>query len=178
MKKSKKKLITLLTLAVFLFIASSNLFALTKSYAYDKGTQIYYLAASKPRSGGFSSGGFKSYSKPKTTIIKPDSGSFSTKPNTSYSNKNSGSSIKPDSGSFSTKPKTDNKTYNEKNKEYDNYPKTSKSIFGRGFYGFFNPFYRMRYGFGTSSWIIKAVMVITIIVILYIVIDFIRSRRK
>jgi len=177
MKKRKIKLITLFTLAVFLFIASLNLFALTKSYAYDKGTQIYYLAASRPKSGGFSSGGFKSYSKPKTTIIKPDSGGFSTKPNKSYENNNSNSSVKPDSGSFSTKPKNNDTTY--KNKNYDDYGKSSRPIFGRGgFYGFFNPFYGMTHGFRTSSWITKTIMVITIIVVLYIVIDFIRSRRN
>jgi len=180
MKKRKIKLITLFTLAVFLFIASLNLFALTKSYAYDKGTQIYYLAASRPKSGGFSSGGFKSYSKPKTTIIKPDSGGFSTKPNKSYENNNSNSSVKPDSGSFSTKPKNNDTTYKNKNyDDYDDYGKSSRPISSRGgFYGFFNPFYGMTHGFRTSSWIIKAVMVITIIVVLYIVIDFIRNRRN
>ena len=173
MKKSKKKLITLFTLTVFLFIASLNLFALTKSYAYDKGTQIYYLAASKPKSGGFSSGGFKSYSKPKTTIIKPDSGSFSTSPNKSYKNDNSNSSVKPDSGSFSTTPKNNDKTY--KNKNYDDYGSGSRPIFSRGgFYGFFNPFYGMRYG---SSWETTLFDDTTLKVILYIVIDFIRNKR-
>lgn len=178
MKNKNIKKISLLALVLFLFIASSNLFLMNKSYADDKGIDIYYLATSKPKSGGFSSGGSKSFSTPKSTTIKPDSGSFSTKPNKNY-NSSPGTSIKPDSGGFSTKPKNNN-TYEDKNKKYDNYdnyPRRSRPIFG-GFYGFSNPFYGMMYGFRTSSWIMKSVMIITVIVILYIIIDIIRSRRR
>ena len=174
MKKKKIKSVSLFILALFLFVASSNLFLLSKSYADDKGYEIYYLAESKPKSGGFSSGGTKSFSKPKITNIKPDSGRFSVKPNKSYKNKDSSSSIKPDSGSFSTKPKN-NKTYeNKKYDDYGNYPRKNRTLFG----GFYNPFYGMMYGFRTSSWIMKIVMIIIVIVILYIIVDFIRSRRK
>ncbi|MGL4913683.1 MAG: hypothetical protein ACRC3Y_14765 [Romboutsia sp.] len=179
MRNKKIKSISLLLVALFLLVASSNLYLLSKSYADDKGTEIFYLAESKPKSGGFSSGGSKNFSKPKITNIKPDSGKFSVKPNKSYKNKDSKSTIKPDSGNFSTKPKN-NKSSENKTKKYDdygNYPRKSRPLFG-GFYGFSNPFYGMMYGFRTSSWIMKIVMIITVIVILYIIIDFIRSRRR
>lgn len=180
MKNKKIKSISLLFVALFLFIASSNLLLLSNSYANDKGSEVFFLSQSKPKSGGFSSGGSKSFSKPKTTSIKPDSGKFSTKPNKSNNyNKDSKTNIKPDSGKFSTKPKN-NKDYEDKSKKYDdyeNYPKKSKPLFG-GFYGSSNPFYRMTYGFRTSSWIMNIVIIITILVILYIIIDFIRNRRK
>lgn len=179
MKKRSIKLISLFTLSLLLIIGSLNLVLVTKSYASDKENknEIYCLAQSKPRSGGFSSGGTKSYSKPKSTIIKPDSGGFSTKPNKTYNNNNLNSSVKPDSGSFSTKPKNNDKTY--ENKEYKDYKGGSRTTFNRGgFYGFFNPFYGMRHGFKTSSWITKVVVAITIIVVLYIVIDFIRNRKN
>lgn len=178
MKNKKIKLIPLLALVLFLSISSFNIFLLENSYSQGN---IFYLAEAAPKSGGFRSGGStKSFSTPKSTTIKPDSGSFSTKPNKGSSN-SPGSSIKPDSGSFSTKPNNNNKTYDNKKyntyDDYDNYPRKSRPISGN-FYGFSNPFYGMMYGFRTSSWIMKAVMVITVLVILYIIIDIIRSRRR
>lgn len=184
MKKKKIRLLSILIVVGFLLISVSNVFLLTKSYAQDKGIEIYYLAESKPKSGGFSSSkssSSKSYSKPKTSTIKPDSGSFSASPNKSSNKSNSKSSTKPDSGNFSTKPKTDKKTNNESkannNESYDNYPKSNKRIFRGRSYGYSNPFYGMMYGFRRTSWITKLVIAITVIVIIYIAIDYIRSRR-
>ena len=120
-------------------------------------------------------GNIKSYAYDATYVAlvsttKPSSGSFksSTKSSTkNYSTKQK-STIKPDSGSFSTKPNT-----------YDDYGgRTSKkSIFGGSYYGGYSPFRRVYFGYGISSWIMKLVMLITVIVVIYIIIDYIRSKR-
>ncbi|WP_195938013.1 hypothetical protein [Romboutsia sp. 1001713B170131_170501_G6] len=144
----------------------------------------------KPSSGSFSSkpsSNLKSSKSSKSqSTIKPDSGGFTTKPSDnsnidSKTNNKSNSTIKPDSGSFSTKPKNEsNENNSNTNKKYYDYdePKSSRPIFGGGYYsGGFNPFGRMFYSFSMSSWIVKLVVILTIIVVLYIAIDFIRNRR-
>ena len=126
----------------------------------------------------------KSYSTTPKSTIKPDSGSFSTKPNTSNKNSGSSSTIKPDSGSFSTSPKNNNRSNsnnntNTNNNDYDDYggSNSKKSIFWGSYYGGYSPFRRVFFGYGISSWIMKLVMLITVIVVIYIVIDYIRSKR-
>ena len=163
----------------------------TKSYSKRPKTTI------KPSSGSFTtkSKNNSSTSKknninsgshsiaPNTTTIKPDSGSFSTKPNTSTKNSGSSSTIKPDSGSFSTKPKNNSSSNNSNtntNKDYDDYGGSipRRSIFSGGYYGGYSPFRGGFFGYsGISSWIMKLVMIITVIVVIYIVIDYIRSKR-
>ena len=181
MNKNKMKIICFITTFVFLFTYISFLLSGIYSYAQDESEYFIAESYSKPKSGTFKSGGFKGYStNPKTTIIKPDSGGFSTKPKSSTINPKSSNSVKPDSGSFSTKPKTNNnnesKNNTNSNRDYNDYG--GSSIFGnRGFYGYGNPFYRVMYGFRVSSWIIKLVVIITVIVVIYVLIDFVRSRR-
>ena len=108
--------------------------------------------------------------KPKSSTTKPDSGSFSTKPNTnSKFNQNETSNSK-----------------NKKNDEYDDYSGGSSrrtyipSAYGRGFFGFggYNPFRYMGYRMGISPIIMDIVMIITVLIVLYIIIDFIRSRKN
>lgn len=155
-----------------------------------------------------SSSGSKSYTKPKTTTTKPDSGSFTTKPkpkpdatvnesssgSSSSTTKPKSSTTKPDSGNFSTKPNTkpntnsNDKTESNKNKKYyddDDYRGSSRrpympSNYGRGFFGFggYNPFRYMGYRFGVSPMIMDIVMIITVLIVGYIIVDFIRSRRN
>lgn len=163
-------------------------------------------SSSKPSSG--SSKSSSSYTKQKPSSTKPDSGSFSTKPkpeatinegttgNNSNNNttKPKSSTTKPDSGSFSTKPNTNSKSNqndtsnskNKKNDDYDDYGGRSSRrtyippAYGRGFFGFggYNPFRYMGYRMGISPMIMDIVMIITALIVLYIIIDFIRSRRN
>lgn len=163
-------------------------------------------SSSKPSSG--SSKSSSSYTKQKPSSTKPDSGSFSTKPkpeatinegttgNNSNNNttKPKSSTTKPDSGSFSTKPNTNSKSNqsdtsnskNKKNYDYDDYGGRSSRrtyippAYGRGFFGFggYNPFRYMGYRMGISPMIMDIVMIITALIVLYIIIDFIRSRRN
>ena len=49
---------------------------------------------------------------------------------------------------------------------------------GGGFFGgYFNPFRTIGYGGHISSWITNIVIIITVVVVAYIVIDMIRNRR-
>ena len=163
-------------------------------------------SSSKPSSS--SSKSSSSYTKQKPSSTKPDSGSFSTKPrpeatinegttgNNSNNNttKPKSSTTKPDSGSFSTKPNTNSKSKandntnskNKKNDDYDDYGGSSSRrtyippAYGRGFFGFggYNPFRYMGYRMGISPMIMDIVMIITVLIILYVIIDFIRSRKN
>ncbi|WP_042273783.1 hypothetical protein [[Clostridium] dakarense] len=186
MKNSKRKIACLLTTFIFLFAYIATTFHSIDAYAENyKEYIVASSSSSKPKSGGFSSGGSKSFStKPKSTTIKPDSGGFSSKPSNSSSKSNSSSSVKPDSGSFSTKPKNDNSNSNKKYNDYDDDrgSNSSRPIFGGsnygGYYGGYSPFHRIFYGFGVSSWITKVVVIITVAVIAYIIFDYIRSRRN
>ncbi|MDU7536775.1 MAG: hypothetical protein E7K67_07220, partial [Peptostreptococcaceae bacterium] len=65
------------------------------------------------------------------------------------------------------------------NNDYDDYggSTSKKSIFGGSYYGGYSPFRRVYFGYGISSWIMKLVMLITVIVVIYIIIDYIRSKR-
>ncbi|MBQ8999042.1 MAG: hypothetical protein IJ086_10210, partial [Clostridium sp.] len=56
---------------------------------------------------------------------------------------------------------------------------SSRPIFSSGRYygGYSNPFRYMGYRMGLSSWITNIIIIITVIVVLYIVIDYIRSKR-
>ncbi|GAA0704791.1 hypothetical protein GCM10008904_12260 [Paraclostridium ghonii] len=172
-------------------------------YQVAKGSFKSSSRSFKPSSGSSfkpsssSSKSSSSYTKQKPSTTKPDSGSFSTKPkpettiNEGSSGKNSsGSTTKPDSGSFSTKPNTNSKS-NENdssksnNKKYDDYGGSSRKTYiphtyGRGFFGFggYNPFRYMGYRMGISPLITDIVMVITILIVLYIIIDFIRNRKN
>ena len=125
-------------------------------------------STSKPSSS--SSKPSSSYTKPKSSTTKPDSGSFSTKPNTnSKSNANENTNSK-----------------NKKNDDYDDYGGRSSrrtyipSAYGRGFFGFggYNPFRYMGYRMGISPMIMDIVMIITALIVLYVIIDFIRSRKN
>lgn len=195
MKNKKVKIAYLLTVFIFLFTYIGGLLGYINSYAYDntyavevsstKPTAKSYSTKSKtttkPKSGSFSNkskNNFNSgtYSQtPNTTTIRPDSGSFSSTPN---NNNNSGSSstIKPDSGSFSTSPKNNNSNNNTNNNDYGG-SSSSRPIFGGGYYSGYNPFRRVFFGYGISSWIMKLVIIITVIVFIYIIIDYIRSKR-
>ena len=185
MKNKKIKIAYLLTTFIFLFTYIGGLLGNIKSYAYDD-TYVALVSTTKPSSGSFKSStktSTKNYStKPKSTI-KPDSGSYSTKPNTSTNNSGSSSTIKPDSGSFSTTPKNNNSNSSNNNtntnNDYDDYggSTSKKSIFGGSYYGGYSPFRRVYFGYGISSWIMKLVMLITVIVVIYIIIDYIRSKR-
>ncbi len=182
MRNNKVKIAYLLTTFIFLFTYIGGFLGTIKSYAYD-GTYVTLVSSSKPSSGSFKSSTKSNSTTPKSTI-KPDSGSFSTKQNTSNKNSGSSSTIKPDSGSFSTSPKNNtsrnsNNNTNTNNNDYDDYgeSKSKKSIFGGSYYGGYNPFRRVFFGYGISSWIIKLVIIITIIVFIYILIDYIKSKR-
>ena len=181
MKNKKIKIAYLLTTFIFLFTYIGGVLGNIKSYAYDA-TYVALVSTTKPSSGSLKSS-TKNYKKKKKSTIKPDSGSFSTKPNTSTNNSGSSSTIKPDSGSFSTTPKNNNSNSSNNNtntnNDYDDYGgRTSKkSIFGGSYYGGYSPFRRVYFGYGISSWIMKLVMLITVIVVIYIIIDYIRSKR-
>lgn len=175
MKNKKVKIAYLLMTFIFLFTYIGGFFLATESYADDNSTYVELLSTNKPKSGSFKNSN-KSHSTPKTTI-KPDSGGFSTKPKTNNKNPGSSSTIKPDSGNFSTKPK-DNST---NNKNYEDYGDNSskKSIFKGGYYRGYSPYRRGFFGYGgISSWIVKIVMVIAILVVLYIIFDYIRNRKN
>ena len=202
MKNKKIKIAYLLTTFIFLFTYIGGLIGSVESYAYDS---TYILLASssknspkssrknysikpkstiKPSSGSFSTNSKNNSSNKNTTTIKPDSGSFSTKPNTNTNNSGSSSTTKPDSGTFSTNPKNNsnssnnsNTNTNTNNRDYGNSTSSRRPIFGGSYYGRFSPFRRVFFGYGMSSWIVKIVVLITIIVIIYIVIDYIRSKR-
>lgn len=189
MKNKKIKIAYLITTFIFLFTYIGGTLGSIESYAYDN-TYVALISSSgsssKPSSGSFKSS-TKSYStKPKTTTIKPDSGSFSTKPNTSTKNSGSSSTIKPDSGSFSRKPKDNSSNNNESNgnKNSSDYSgsggssSSGKSIFGGSYYGGYSSYRRGFFGYrGISSWIMKLVILITAIVVIYIIFDYIRSKR-
>ncbi|MGX4599690.1 hypothetical protein [Faecalimicrobium sp. JNUCC 81] len=184
MKNSKRKIACLLTTFIFLFAYIATTFHSID--AYDQSYKEYIVASSsssKPKSGGFSSGGSKSFStKPKSTTIKPDSGGFSSRPSNSSSKSNSSNSVKPDSGSFSTKPKNNDSSNSNKNYNDNGGSSSSRPIFGGsnygGYYGGYSPFHRMFYRFGMSSWITKVVVIITLAVVAYIIFDYIRSKRN
>lgn len=199
MKNNKKRYACILAAFIFIFtyIAANivSIDAYANEYQDYKEYTIAYTSkssssSSRPKSSSFSSGSSKkSYSTaPKSTTIKPDSGSFSSSPK-SNSNKsnNSLSNSKVDSGSFSTKPNNSNANKNSSNNN-DDYSGSSSSrpIFGGsrsyggfygGFYGGYSPFHRMLYGFSMSSWITKLVVILTVAVVAYIIIDYIRSKR-
>ena len=118
-------------------------------------------------------GNIKSYAYDDTYVAlvsttKPSSGSF--KSSTKRSTKN-----------YSTTPKNNNSSNNNTNanNDYGDYggSRSKKSIFGGSYYGGYSPFRRVFFGYGVSSWIMKLVMIITVIVVIYIVIDYIRSKR-
>ena len=79
MKNKKIKIAYLLTTFIFLFTYIGGLLGNIKSYAYDD-TYVALVSTTKPSSGSFKSStksSTKNYStKPKSTIKKPDSGSF------------------------------------------------------------------------------------------------------
>ena len=185
MKNKKIKTAYLLTTFIFLFTYIGGVLGNIKSYAYDA-TYVALVSTTKPSSGSFKKFNKKLneklFHKAKSTI-KPDSGSFSTKPNTSTNNSGSSSTIKPDSGSFSTTPKNNNSNSSNNNtntnNDYDDYGgRTSKkSIFGGSYYGGYSPFRRVYFGYGISSWIMKLEMIITVKVVIYIIIDYIKSKR-
>lgn len=161
MKNKKIKIAYLLTTFIFLFTYIGGVLGNIKSYAYDA-TYVALVSTTKPSSGSFKSStksSTKNYSTKQKSTIKPDSGSFSTTPK----NNNSNSS--------------NNNT--NTNNDYDDYGgRTSKkSIFGGSYYGGYSPFRRVYFGYGISSWIMKLVMLITVIVVIYIIIDYIRSKR-
>ncbi|EQK43379.1 putative lipoprotein [[Clostridium] bifermentans ATCC 638] len=179
--------------------SSSSFKSSSSSFKSSSSTSKPSSSSSKPSS---------SYTKPKSSTTKPDSGSFSTKPkpettinegttgNNSNNNttKPKSSTTKPDSGSFSTKPDTSSKSNqndtsnskNKKNDEYDDYGGRSSRrtyippAYGRGFFGFggYNPFRYMGYRMGISPMIMDIVMIITALIVLYVIIDFIRSRKN
>ena len=90
MKNKKIKITYLLISFIFLFTYIGGFLETIKSYAYDN-KYIVLSSSSKPSSRSYST-------KSKNNI---NSGSYSSKPNTT--------TIKPDSGSFSTKPNNNNK---------------------------------------------------------------------
>lgn len=180
MKNKKVKIAYLLTTFIFLFTYIGGLLEGIKSYAYDN-NYATLISSNQPSSGNFKSstnGSNKSYSTTPKSTIKPDSGSFSTKPNTSNKNSGSSSTIKPDSGSFSTNPKNNSSNTNNDYDDYDYGGSSSKkTIFGGSYYGGYSPFRSVFWGYGMSSWIMKVVIFITAIVVIYIIIDYIRSKR-
>lgn len=220
MKKYNKKLISLFTIITIFLVSISfaikgiesyaNEYGDTKTYtvstsigksstprskstgykSYKTNTDSYSNKSKLPSSGSFNSGG--STNKNNTTIIKPDSGGFTTKPSdnsnsTIKPDSHNSTTIKPDSGSFTTKPKEDTSLNKDKNtgesknyKEYDDYDSSKGNYSGGGFFGgYFNPFRSFGYGrWYVSSWIVNIVIIITVIVIAYILIDYLRNRRR
>lgn len=209
MRRSKKKRISFLIIFAILFTSigfalsdivsyadelnSVNLYSVTSSAGiYNSATsksprpKSYKLNSMKiPSSGSFNSES-SSNKKNNSTTIKPDSGSFTTSPNSGSSSNSNSSTIKPDSGNFSTTPPKDSNndgssnSGGSNNKDYSSdggYPGGSMS--GGGFFGgYFNPFRAFGYGGHISSWIINIVIIITVIVVAYIIIDIIRSKRS
>ncbi|MBQ3423390.1 MAG: hypothetical protein IJH34_17425 [Romboutsia sp.] len=215
MKKSKKKFISFLTIFILLFVSISFSYSGIVSFANEnKGVISYNLSSLKstslsnkkkssyskystnkvklPSSGSFNSGSSKknnSYTNKNndTTIIKPDSGSFTTSPNSNSNSNGSSTTIKPDSGSFSTTPNSSNKSGSKDNsshsgsyQEYDSGRGTysgGTNWAGRLFRSYFNPYRTFGFVGGMSSWIVTLVTIIIVIIVMYIVIDYIRNRR-
>ena len=65
--------------------------------------------------------------------------------------------------------------------DYDDYDyggsSSKKTIFSGSYYGGYSPFRSVFWGYKMSSWIMKVVIFITAIVVIYIIIDYIRSKR-
>ncbi len=215
MKKSKKKFISFLTIFILLFVSISFSYSGIVSFANEnKGVIAYNLSSLKssalsnkkkssyskystnkvklPSSGSFNSGSSKknnSYTNKNndTTIIKPDSGSFSTSPNGGSSSNGNSTTIKPDSGDFSTSPNSSSgsssKGSTSQSGTYDDYNPGRGSYSGgtnwsgRFFGNYFNPYRTFGFVGGMSSWIVTLVTIIIVIIVMYIVIDYIRNRR-
>ncbi|MDU1539987.1 MAG: hypothetical protein E6902_10235 [Paeniclostridium sordellii] len=168
------------------------------SYRPSSGTFKSKSSTTKPSSSSFKSKPKSDAIKPKSSSLKPDSGKFSTKqtPKSESSDsdvqKPKSSSIKPDSGKFSTKPSTkpntnsNDKSESSNNKKYydDDYRGSRRTYiphsYGGGFFGFggYNPFRYMGYRLGIRPIIMDVVLIITVLIVLYIIIDFIRSRKN
>ena len=168
------------------------------SYRPSSGTFKSKSSMTKPSSSGFTTKPKSDAIKPKSSSLKPDSGKFSTKPtpksesSDSDEQKPKSSSIKPDSGKFSTKPSTKSNTNSNdesessNNKKYydDDYRGSRRTYiphsYGGGFFGFggYNPFRYMGYRLGIRPIIMDVVLIITVLIVLYIIIDFIRSRKN
>lgn len=211
MKKTNKKFISFLTIFTLLFVYISFSCSSIISFASEnKGVTSYSISSSNynsssnkknysskkyntsknklPSSGTFNSSSkkYNSYTNDNTTTIKPDSGSFTTSPNSSNNSSGSSSTIKPDSGSFSTNPNnTHNNESNSKDNSgsYDDYDSRGGSYSGgsnwggRLFRSYFNPYRTFRFYGGVSSWITTLVTIITLMIVLYIIVDYIRNRR-
>lgn len=168
------------------------------SYRPSSGTFKSKSSTTKPSSSGFTTKPKSDAIKPKSSSLKPDSGKFSTKPTPKSESsdidvqKPKSSSIKPDSGKFSTKPSTKSNTNSNdesessNNKKYydDDYRGSRRTYiphsYGGGFFGFggYNPFRYMGYRLGIRPIIMDVVLIITVLIVLYIIIDFIRSRKN
>lgn len=171
------------------------------SYRPSSGTFKSKSSTTKSSSSGFTTKPKSDAIKPKSSSLRPDSGKFSTKPTPKESKSESSdsdikkpksSSIKPDSGKFSTKPSTkpntniNDKSQSSNNKKYydDDYRGSRRTYiphsYGGGFFGFggYNPFRYMGYRLGIRPIIMDVVLIITVLIVLYIIIDFIRSRRN
>ncbi|XTR36886.1 hypothetical protein ACQQ2T_09985 [Paraclostridium tenue] len=168
------------------------------SYRPSSGTFKSKSSTTKPSSSSFKSKPKSDAIKPKSSSLKPDSGKFSTKPTPKSESSDSdvqkpkSSSIKPDSGKFSTKPSTkpntnsNDKSESSNNKKYydDDYRGSRRTYiphsYGGGFFGFggYNPFRYMGYRLGIRPIIMDVVLIITVLIVLYIIIDFIRSRKN
>ena len=168
------------------------------SYRPSSGTFKSKSSTTKPSSSSFKSKPKSDAIKPKSSSLKPDSGKFSTKqtPKSESSDsdvqKPKSSSIKPDSGKFSTKPSTkpntnsNDKSESSNNKKYydDDYRGSRRTYiphsYGGGFFGFggYNPFRYMGYRLGIRPIIMDVVLIITVLIVLYIIIDFIRSGKN
>lgn len=168
------------------------------SYRPSSGTFKSKSSTTKPSSSGFTTKPKSDAIKPKSSSLKPDSGKFSTKPTPKSESsdidvqKPKSSSIKPDSGKFSTKPSTkpntnsNDESESSNNKKYydDDYRGSRRTYiphsYGGGFFGFggYNPFRYMGYRLGIRPIIMDVVLIITVLIVLYIIIDFIRSRKN
>ena len=161
------------------------------------------ISSTRPSSGSFKTNSSKPSSnltKPKPNSIKPDSGNFYTKPNPSaITNENTGdksfkskpNSIKPDSGSFTTKPSSNSENTNTKSNDkkgynYEDYEERSSKktytqpMYGRGFLGFgrYNPLRSFGYNMGINPIILDIVIIISVLIILYMLIDFIKNMKN
>ncbi len=168
------------------------------SYRPSSGTFKSKSSTTKSSSSGFTTKPKSDAIKPKSSSLKPDSGKFSTKPTPKSESSDSdvqkpkSSSIKPDSGKFSTKPSTkpntnsNDESESSNNKKYydDDYRGSRRTYiphsYGGGFFGFggYNPFRYMGYRLGIRPIIMDVVLIITVLIVLYIIIDFIRSRKN
>ena len=201
MNKLKRNITLFLTVFIFA-ITCAFTFSIEKSYATSNKNEIsnveYQVAKGSSSHSSHSSSRSSSSFKPSSSSFKSSSStskpsSSSSKPSSSYTKPKS-STTKPDSGSFSTKPNTNSKSNqndtsnskNKKNDDYDDYGGRSSrrtyipSAYGRGFFGFggYNPFRYMGYRMGISPMIMDIVMIITALIVLYVIIDFIRSRKN